>query len=103
MRHHLQSADEGPSVHPAVIPDHGHLARENERLAREVARLRAAVQKDIELFQHWADSLIGVRTRAAQAVRVRMRRDELRKLLDPAAAPTPGVPSVMRAAESRKV
>ena len=64
-------------------------------------QLRAAVERDARLLCDWADS-IGM-IRPAQAIRMRMRRDELRKLLDPAAKPTPGVPSVMRAAESHKV
>jgi len=59
-------------------------------LTREAAALRHAVQKDIDLLDHWADS-IGM-IRPAQAVRMRMRRDELRKLLNPAAATSPDVP-----------
>lgn len=64
-------------------------------LTREAAALRYAVQKDIDLLDYWADSIGPVRP--AQAVRMRMRRDELRKLLNPAAKPTPGVPARMAA------
>ena len=91
----LQSVLEGPHHAAPSVPSPGQLARENERLAREVARLRAAVAKDAELLAYWADSIGMVRT--AQAIRMRMRRDELRKLLDPAALPTAGVPSRMAA------
>ena len=101
MRHHLQSADEGPAVHPAVIPDHGQLARENERLSRELFRHRAYIEKEISLLRHWADSIRHIRS--GQSVTMLQRMDELRKLINPAAAPTPGVPAPMRAAESQKV
>lgn len=96
MRPNIQSVLEGPAArHPAVIHSHGDLARECERLGRENAKLRHAVQKDADLLDYWADS-IGM-VRPAQAVRMRMRRDELRKLLNPAAKPTPGVPARMAA------
>jgi hypothetical protein len=64
---------------------------ERQRIARELAVLRAAVRKDAELLDYWADS-IGM-VRAAQAVRMRKRRDELNQLLNAAHSATPDVPA----------
>ena len=77
---------------------HRHVLPTQSQYAADNAQLRAAVQKDADLLEHWADS-IGM-VRPAQAVRMRMRRDELRKLLNPAAEPTPGVPVSTPAAEA---
>jgi len=90
MTPQLQSALDDLNACPDAAAD----GKGDEALVRRNANLCAAVRKEIDLLDYWADSIGPVRP--AQAVRMRMRRDELRKILNPAAIPTPGVPSGMR-------
>ena len=101
VNRNLQSVLEGPHHAAPSVPSPGQLARENERLARELFRHRAYIEKEIRLLRYWADSIRHIRS--GQSVTMLQRMDELRKLINPAAAPTPGVPAPMRAAESQKV
>jgi hypothetical protein len=67
------------------------------RQAREVRLYRAALERDAQLFDRWADSMGNVR--AGQAAYMRLRAAELREILN-AAPSRSDVPAGTGAAES---